>query len=83
MNDYDHHEAALAAADGTHDAMAYLLAMAGHDDEGADTVLFNGDPMLIAASLAGFILFAVDPSQLRPHVTAWRQAAATTESEAS
>jgi hypothetical protein len=81
MTDYDR-EAALAAADGTRDAMAYLTAMLDRDDEAMDAVLFNADPMLIAASLAGFAIFAVDPGQLRQLIAAWRQAAASTEAEA-
>lgn len=77
MTDFNR-EAALAAADGTRDAVALLLAMLDNDQEAQDVILFNGDPMLTTVSLAGFVFFAIpDRGRLHQLVTAWRQAAET------
>lgn len=76
-------ETLMAAADGTRDAMALLLAMADHDQEAQDAILFNlGHPEIVAVSLAAFAIAAIpDRGQLHQLVTAWRETAAKTEAE--
>lgn len=85
MNDNFRRDTLTAAADGSRDAAALLLAMLDHDQEAQDAILFNlGHPEIVAVSLAAFILAAVpDRVQLRELAAAWRDAAAATEAEAN